>query len=478
MKKKSSAKPVTTNYFERIFGLDLRSLALFRIGVAIFVIYDLISRSFDLTAHYTDAGAMPRAAAFQYFAASPLYGVWNPAYMSVHFLTGSVIGIAIIFLVHGAVAAGMLVGYRTRLMTFLVWFFSASLQARNPLVLSVGDSVLLVLLFFSSFLPLGSRFSLDARSKPARGVVYASPASAVFYLQFISVYFFGALLKSGVEWHSGTALYYAFNIDQFALPLAKTLLQYPSLLKGLTFVAWWVEFLGGFLLLVPQPVVKLGGIIAIAGLQLGIGLTLALGHNPWVNTIVLLPFIPSFIWGTTPAASTIRPSKKGWWAEGLAVFLFLGVVIYNISWLVPIQGLNDYFQVPVVAARLEQYWGMFAPAPNRDDGWYVVEGHLSNGSAVEAFRETRQVSYDKPKSAADFYPNERWRRYMMNIGTRDFKDFRLPFLQYLCSRWNAAHSGAEHLEKVSLYFMREVTPPPGQQASVRKLLFFEYICSQ
>src|SRR5690349_13611595 len=143
----------STNYFGGVFGLDLRSLALFRIAVSLFILYDLASRTFDLTAHYTDAGTVPRAWAFQYFAAGPIYRLWNPAYLSVHFLTGSAAGTALLFLINGIAAIALLVGYRTRLMTILVWYFLASLQARNPLVLSVGDNAVLVLLFFSMFLP-------------------------------------------------------------------------------------------------------------------------------------------------------------------------------------------------------------------------------------------------------------------------------------------------------------------------------------
>ena len=174
MKDRRSTKP-RTNYLTNIFGLDLRSLALFRICVAAFVLFDLISRSLDLTAHYTDSGAMPRIWALQYFAKSPLYRSWNPAYLSIHFATGTAVGTAAIFLIHAMAAVGLLLGYRTRLMTFLVWYFVASLDARNPLVLSVGDDVLRVLLFFSIFLPLGERLSIF-KTSPALRVTTPSNA--------------------------------------------------------------------------------------------------------------------------------------------------------------------------------------------------------------------------------------------------------------------------------------------------------------
>ena len=35
--------------------------------------------------------------------------------------------------------------------------------------------------------------------------------------------------------------------------------------------------------------------------------------------------------------------------------------------------------------RLEQYWNMFAPYPLRDDGWYVIDGTLSDGQKFDVF---------------------------------------------------------------------------------------------
>jgi hypothetical protein len=46
------SKPVFYKKLEEMFGLDLRSLALFRIGLAIILLADLAIRAGDLTAHY------------------------------------------------------------------------------------------------------------------------------------------------------------------------------------------------------------------------------------------------------------------------------------------------------------------------------------------------------------------------------------------------------------------------------------------
>src|SRR5690606_21397140 len=46
----------------RIWGIDLRALAAFRVGLGVLLLVDLVARSLHLVAHYTDAGVLPRAA--------------------------------------------------------------------------------------------------------------------------------------------------------------------------------------------------------------------------------------------------------------------------------------------------------------------------------------------------------------------------------------------------------------------------------
>jgi hypothetical protein len=476
-RRKTARRIEPPSILPEIFGLDLRSLAAFRLGMALFVLFDLYSRSWDLTAHYTDVGVMPRSFVTQYY--------WNPAFFSVHLVTGTATGIAILFAIQAIAAVGLLVGYRTRLMTFVVWFLVTSLQTRQPLVLSAGDDLLRIILFFAIFLPIGKRYSIDAkRSKKGHAEtsqLYTSPSTAIYYFQYIAVYVFTALLKSGPEWRTnGTAIYYALSMDQYVLPLGKLLLNYPELLKVLTFSVWWLELLGTFIFLIPHPYAKLLGILLFGGLHLGFGLTLALGHFPWVNAVALLPFIPSLVWDKVPGSQkTVRAEPKlkfRWWVEGLAIFFFVCVLIYNLAAFMPMLAVSRLFEFPTVLVRLDQYWNMFAPSPSREDGWYVIEGQLDDGSKIDAFRDTKGISYEKPASADGFYPDERWRKYMMNIWLRNFVRFRQPFAGYLCWNWNKDHSGGDHMIGLRVYFMLETTPPPGEPVSVQKLDLLDYAC--
>jgi hypothetical protein len=109
-----------------IFGADLRSLATFRIVLALLVLADLANRATDISAHYTDAGIMPRTVLVEQLL--------SPWAFSLNLMNGGRLFQALLFGVAALAAFGMLVGYRTRLMTFVVWVLLLSIQVRNPLV--------------------------------------------------------------------------------------------------------------------------------------------------------------------------------------------------------------------------------------------------------------------------------------------------------------------------------------------------------
>src|SRR5215831_12295648 len=108
-----------------LFGADLRSLAVFRISLALLILFDLANRSADLTAHYTDLGVLPRGEMI-----SPIPSGWP---LSLYFMSGSPHVQVGLFLLAALFAVLLLVGYHTRWMTVASWMLLASLHVRNPL---------------------------------------------------------------------------------------------------------------------------------------------------------------------------------------------------------------------------------------------------------------------------------------------------------------------------------------------------------
>ena len=147
-------------HFRATFGLDLRSLAAMRIGLAGVVLTDLAIRASDFHAMYSSAGLAP----VEFVRSLQRIPVW-----SLHLLSGSDAWQVFLFGLATVVAVAMLVGYRTRLAVIASWILLTSVQMRMPMVLNAGDTLLRVALFWSMFLPLGAVWSSTAfrRDKPS-----------------------------------------------------------------------------------------------------------------------------------------------------------------------------------------------------------------------------------------------------------------------------------------------------------------------
>jgi len=218
-----SAQPLSTS--QKLLSLDLRSLALFRVLLAVLLILDLCFRAVYLRDHYTDFGVLPRADLLTEFP--------NRFYFSLHMIHGSTLFQVILFVLAGVVALMLLVGYRTRTALILSWIFLSSVQVRNEMITDGGDGILMVFLFWAIFLPLGANYSIDSCSRaPAKRILpegICTAATAAFILQICFVYWFTSILKTDVVWREeGTAVYYALSVDAFAMPLARMLREYPK----------------------------------------------------------------------------------------------------------------------------------------------------------------------------------------------------------------------------------------------------------
>lgn len=281
-----------------VFGIDLRTLALFRAVLAAVLLVDLLRHFGDLSGLYTDFGVMPRAWLVQFD---------SPWRLSLYLANGTALFTGAVLALQCAAATALLLGWRTRLATVVSFLMWGWLCNRNPMVLIGGDLLMACLLFWACFLPIGARWSLDAAlstTAPPRENAHVSWASAGLLLQVMSVYFFSAFLKNGVEWtEEYSAVHYALNLDRYATPLGQWLLQFPLLLEWLTAYVWWLELIGPpLILLAPLLGLKLGRplrfvlLLAFVSLHVGFFLCLELGHFPFVSISSLTVFLGGWFW--------------------------------------------------------------------------------------------------------------------------------------------------------------------------------------
>jgi hypothetical protein len=146
------------SFARSLASVDPRTLGLFRIALALLLIVDLVKRAFSVRHWYFDGGLLPFRHMLPEAQRVGLYSIF-------WYLQGD-LAVCAAFAAILAVYLGLLVGYRTRLMQLLALGSVVSLHARVSWVCNGGDFVLCSLLWWTLFLPLGKRFSLDARREP------------------------------------------------------------------------------------------------------------------------------------------------------------------------------------------------------------------------------------------------------------------------------------------------------------------------
>jgi hypothetical protein len=480
----------------RVLGADFRSLAVFRIALGAVCLYDLINRSFYLTAHYTDEGVLPRGALVD-GAADWLW--------SLHFYSGTWQGQAILFGLTGVVAIGLIIGYRCGVMAALLFVLMTSMQQRNLMVTYGADVVIRVLLFWSMFLPLGARWSLDALLAdppvPRRRAVLCAGTVALL-LQIMAIYIFTALLKNGEPWINGTAIYYVLHIDHWVRPAGQWLLAYPGVLTAMTHAVVWFELLGPLALLCPIKTskVRMITIAAFGALQCGMAAFIDLGIFPIVSMIGMIALLPGSVWdglehrrlfGTVHRWATAtgnvflrvgrfnpRPMRavarcNSWvtWilCGGLAIYM----VAWNIDMLPAGRGtMPESLRFIGAYSRLDQRWNMFAPVPQRDDGWFAVDGRLADKSTIDP-HTGEPYTQDKPPLSNHRRLNDRWQKFYHNLWIVDYHWAHSYYAEWLCREWR---SNDPPLVGLRLYYMHEFTPPPGEAGTIEPIMLLEYNC--
>ncbi|MBF9142305.1 HTTM domain-containing protein [Hymenobacter sp. BT439] len=474
---------------KRPFVLDLRALALLRMATAAVVLLDLAIRSTDLEAFYSNMGVLPVPALMEH--------AWTPYQFSLHAATGLWQGEAVLFLLAAGLAGALLLGYHTRLATVASWVLLVSLQNRNTLIGQGGDDLLRMLLFWGMFLPWGRVWAWDARGKPApERLDYFSAATVAYVVQLALVYWCTALLKSGGEWtNDGTALYYAFSLDQLLLPGGRLLYPYPELLRVLTFGAYFMELLLPFALFIPVGVRwwRLLVIVVLFGFHLTISLTLYVGLFfliNWASIVGLLPpvalnwlarrfgaapQVPRWpvrlpVWRlpwhlrlerTRPATATGQRRSRVL-REAFVGLSLAYVCVWNLDDVAVIRPASGLLPAPLrwfgYLFRVDQHWGMFAPVVFKDDGWYILEGTTKKGKLLDLNRNGALVRYAKPAAVVDLFKNDRWRKYSENYLFVDNAWMRPYYCNYLLRVWheNPAHAPLRHL---SVVYMKEVSLP-------------------
>jgi hypothetical protein len=458
----------TPTLFRQIFAIDARSLAAFRIALGLMVTVDMLLRLRDVEAHYSDLGVWTRDMAWEAGAKQ----FWN---WSLQLLDGSPQFSIAVLLVTALAGLWLAGGRYSRWAAVVVWLLVWSVQNRNTMVNTGGDTLLRLLLFWHLFLPSGLVWSMDSlnrRDHPKPDSI-APPsinnaATAAFLLQVCMMYWFTALWKSHAVWReSYTAVEQALRIESFQGPLAPLLLAHPEFLKLATRATLLLEELGPILALF--PLLRFGwlrGTVALSFMAfhlLGLAPALRLGTFPWVCAIAWLLFLPPVFWkwlglgeAKPPARviSEVNPQCLRWLPPVLLAYVFLWNFAFlyreTAGWLMP-----EPLRTLGRSLGINQRWPLFAPRPLSQDGWYVATVLLESGRVVDP-RTGAIPTFARPMDGvANTYPNHRWHKFMGTLFQRRNASQIDCYVRYLQSQWNENHPNERALEAFIFFMMTD-----------------------
>ena len=261
------------------------AFVLFRLAFGLLAVGYSISLAPALFAFYSDDGILPAQPTYKGTLAWGLLG-WFPSDAAVllfYFL-----------LLIGAIA--LLAGFQTRVAALVFFVCLISFGRRNPWVLNSGDLLVQVLAFYMLFMPAGLAVSVDRWLKEPGGV-WDFPARAIWPLRLVqvqvSILYIAAVWAKvrGVTWNDGTAVSYAFRIEDIArFPVPGFVTDSLVLANLLTFGTLAVELSIGMLVWnrVLRPWVLLLGV----GLHLGIDYAVRVGFFSYAVLVAYVAFVP------------------------------------------------------------------------------------------------------------------------------------------------------------------------------------------
>ena len=464
------AGPAAKAMLRRVFGADARSLALFRIALGSLILVDWTVRAPVLLRLYGAAGLFPRQ-----FVDNANEG-WSSLYFPYQLFDSSPAVIATAAL-SGIFAVALILGFRSRASTAGSWFLMASLHLRNPLATTYEGQILVLLLFFGIFVPLGACWSLDARAgRVARppGYLVATGGTAAIFLQFVAIYFFTALHKSGPAWHAeGTALFYALSQNFMARPLASRFVSHPELMKFLTHIIYTWELWVGAAFLAPfwNAPLRVLAVASVWAFHTGLMLCLSLAQFPFFLMGGSLVFLPAGFWERVarvlPALGVrVRPAPTGpsaigqraasrsavarrIWENVVPGVLIAYVVLQNFSSLPGGPALPTSVTWLGATLRLNQHWKMYAPEPSTTDHYYLMPGTLADGRQIDLLRDGQPLRLEPPASPPWIASPFPWGLYLEHTQAhRRELPLHDSLAAWQCRTWNSEHGGSDRLVTV------------------------------
>jgi hypothetical protein len=223
-----------------LFGpISARPLGAFRIAFGLIILMYLGIMSVEFDHWYTGAGLLQGTEARE--AAGPL------RFSPLQYVTDPTVA-HLFYAFTVAVAVGFTLGWRTRLMSILLYLCMLSLYHRNVSSNGGPDAVPFIVTFYMMFCPSGAAYSLDALKAARKRGSAAEPLIVpwgvrLLQMQICLIYFQSTIIKlQGPLWLNGTTVHHILFLREYRDQNLEVLAQYPLLINFMTHGAILTQF--------------------------------------------------------------------------------------------------------------------------------------------------------------------------------------------------------------------------------------------
>jgi hypothetical protein len=472
-----------------VSGLDIRSVAFFRILLGLFLLAELLSR---ILANFHDIYSPETGVLGNCFASGYASAYSVPPLIFDIDTDGQML---VFMALYGSVLLTFTLGILPRISAFFAVFMLWLLNTRYNVLYLGWEMYASVLLFWSVLLPIGSSYSiLVARREKADALLeWRSPLAFAMMFQIAFIYFYNGISKNGDKWMSGHAVKFFLAEYDKMRPMAWHLIEMDGLLTLLTYATLAFEVLLPLIIFFPlwNDRFRLIAALSILLFHWSIDLVIDVGNFKYVGTSAAMLLLPGTFWDALRLKALepwrtlqVAPfevnalTKLATWF--LAFALVSIIVVSNLNHTLNTR-TNDrvkqflkWSNANRVIERAQasawpqysffsQYWHLYSPDPPTQKGYLQVEAIKRNGDTLSVF-SGRSVDSGLYVSAVQ----QNLFQYLLLKGGRNKKEHILEqcLLMREIQLWNK-HSKDEPLAKMELV-VYDHRPQTAKEISAKK----------
>ena len=500
----AKSRPLGTAGWRACFGSNLEAVALYRMCLGAWLFVELASRFQYLHAFYSDEGTLPLRLLRP--KTDLLYKT-----VCVHCYSGSLAYLCALLTVQVVLAAMLIVGHRTRIAAAGSWFLYLSLTLRNTWLNFILDRYFHHLLFYAMFLPLDGTWAVDAKRRrdgnsTASSAVFVTPTTIAFKLFVTWLYW-----DAGYGKYSDPLRGWTFHaaplpaLDTYVRHTAAARWMYgilgPTGLRYMTPTVVYAEMFSAPLALagscVGSKAVVYGVVALMCSMHAGIAATMrntvllsGVACVPWciflpagVGTDLSLSRLSSRFCGTKGAGGNkvVEKNRTFFKKHGLSA-LVIGTFISGSIWFETMSNHCNQSMEHIWSTLLHNRWNVFVGAEEYVT-WEIAPGRLLDGSVVDVWSKSEEVSWEMPGAGAPCTSTARagrWRSfpYLADLRGEDGE----VLWSYLCRQWDEENEVAQgnpgrKLLRFNFFMLQaDVLPNMGFSAT-RKRLIHSHDCS-